>query len=90
MELDGDNCLHNMELKNPTELIKKLNNEISKTTSLNRTSAIKLNDNSVLNNFLANQLMSGIDPKNIDSRIKDISGESVKPEDIAKIFSKER
>ena len=73
--------------KNPTELIKKIELDISKSTSLNRSTAIKLNENSVLNSFLANQLLSGIPKDKIKTRITTLDGKEVPVEDIKTIFN---
>ena len=73
--------------KNPSEIIKKIELEISKSTSLNRSTAIKLNENSVLNSFLSNQLLAGIPEDKIKTRITTIDGKEVPVEDIKTVFN---
>lgn len=71
---------------NLDEIQRRMEKDILQSTSLNRTSAIKLNDNSVLNSYLSNQLMSGITLGGMKDRISTIEGKEVKQEDFAKIF----
>lgn len=73
--------------KNPTQLIQKINQDIAKTTSTYRETALKTLNNTNLNTLLLGQL--SVNQKDKEELIKTSKGKKLKPEEIAKVFNED-
>lgn len=76
--------------KNPSEIIKKIQNEISQSTSINRETALKIADPSHVNSFLHTQLTAGFNEDAINKRITDVDGNKLTLEERNDIFKNGR
>ena len=77
--------------KNPTQMLQKINNQIEESSKLYRNSTLKLNDYSVINPFLQQQLFRGKNEKDVEQLVKPL-GDAVKVKtfkDAAEVFSPE-
>lgn len=71
--------------KNPTQLIQKINQDIAKTTSTYRETAIKTLNNTNLNTLLFGQLSAN--PKDIEELVTTSEGKKLKSEEIEDVFN---
>lgn len=75
---------------NIEELQKLIDNDIAKTTSINRETALKIADPSHVNSFLYSQLTAGFKEDDINRRITDVDGNTLTLEERNDIFKNGR
>lgn len=89
-QITWNNLIKKYGTKSPSEIMKKIQNAISQSTSINRETALKIADPSHVNSFLHTQLTAGFKEDEINKRITDVDGKKLTLEERNDFFKNGR